>query len=131
MTEIRWQQRFSNYTKAFNHLRNSLQLIQFSDLEKEGVIQRYEYTFEVAWKTLKDFLESEGITSLTGPRSVIKEAFSKEIISNGHAWIDMMDLRNLTTHTYDDEILQSTFEKIKTKYFVEFEQLYNYFKGKL
>lgn len=131
MTDIRWKQRFKNFEKAYNLLKEGLDLNikNLSNLEKEGVIQRFEYTFELAWKTVKDYLEFEGI-KVNFARDAIKEAFAAEIIDNGEVWIDMIEGRNLTSHTYDEAKTNEILEKIDTIYFKEIDQVYNYLKGK-
>ncbi len=106
MTDIRWKQRFQNYEKAYFLLKDALEskeLSEYSDLEKEGgIAQRYEYTFELAWKVLKDYLVYSGINlEQVTPRVVIKEAFAAKIIDDGQAWLDMLEYRNLLSHTYD------------------------------
>ena len=96
--DIRWKQRFENFERAVNLLREPVQqgVETLNDLEKEGVIQRFEMAVELAWKTLKDYLENAGITmQLVTPRSVVKEAFVARIIEDGQVWIDMLDHRNL------------------------------------
>ncbi|MEI8390644.1 MAG: nucleotidyltransferase substrate binding protein [bacterium] len=132
MIDIRWKQRFENFEKAYNLLKEGLDLKieNLSNLEKEGVIQRFEYTFELGWKTLKDYLEYQGIkASMT--RDTIKEAFAAKIIDNGQAWIDMLEDRNLTSHTYDETKTNEILEKINNFYFKELKQVYNYLKGHL
>ncbi len=99
--DIRWQQRFQNFEKAFLLLSDALENSPGSKLEKEGVIQRFEYTFELAWKTMKDYLNFGGITSHL-PRDVIKEAFAHNLIDNGQIWIEMLESRNILSHTYDE-----------------------------
>ena len=96
--DIRWKQRFDNFDRAFTLLRTALQscaLDDFSDLEQEGIIQRFEYSFELAWKTMKDYLENSGVAlSPVTPRAVIKEAFAAKMIDDGDGWIAMMLDRN-------------------------------------
>ena len=99
--DIRWKQRFSNYQKAYAKLAEVVKnntLEQLTDLEKEGLIQRFEYTYELAWKVMKDYLEYQGITGITGSRDAIREAFQKELITNGENWMNMIKSRNQTTH---------------------------------
>ena len=105
MSDTRWKQRFQNYSRAFVLLRSALEenvLDNLSNLEQEGVIQRFQYTYELGWKLLKDYLEDNGvIIAPITPRNVIKEAFAARIIEDGQAWIDMMLHRNVLSHTYD------------------------------
>jgi nucleotidyltransferase substrate binding protein (TIGR01987 family) len=105
-SDVRWKQRFENFERAFRLLKEAFtqDLGTMSDLEKEGAIQRFEYTFELAWKTLRDYLIYSGVAfDQITPRSVIKQAFAAKIIQDGQVWIDMLEQRNLMSHTYDDE----------------------------
>ncbi len=131
MTDIRWQQRFQNFSRAFILLRSALEthpLAQFSDLEQEGIIQRFEYSYELAWKTMKDYLEENGviITPVT-PRNVIKEAFAAGMIDNGQVWIDMMLHRNLLAHTYDFSKFKEVLEAIDNHYLAALSMIYDWF----
>ncbi len=98
--DTRWHQRFENLERAFRLLQEAAGRQSLSDLEAEGMVQRFEYTFELAWKTLKDFLELQGFT-VAYPREVIKTAFQVGLISMGDAWFEMLDRRNEAAHTYD------------------------------
>jgi len=132
MKETRWQQRFENFENAFILLRDAFKeraLQDFSSLEKEGLIQRFEYTFELAWKTLKDYLEYSGIVlEQITPRTVIKQAFATKILKEGQAWIDMLDDRNLMSHTYNQKIFEKTIEVIAKKYLDLLNNLYVFLK---
>jgi nucleotidyltransferase substrate binding protein (TIGR01987 family) len=100
--DIRWKQRFQNFDRAFGLLRVTLKdgPDSLNQLEKEGVIQRFEFSFELAWKTLKDYMEHGGFVFATiTPRQVIKDAFAAKILKDGQVWIDMLDHRNLLSHT--------------------------------
>ena len=103
-TEIRWEYRFANFRRAYVLLSGAFDdgVEALSQLEREGVIQRFEYTFELAWLTLKDRLEYDGVALTTvTPRNVIRQAFHAKLIADGDAWIDMLTDRNLMSHTYD------------------------------
>jgi nucleotidyltransferase substrate binding protein (TIGR01987 family) len=117
--DIRWKQHFENFDKAFTLLADALKRgpAGLSLLEKEGVIQRFEYSFELGWKTLKDYLEAGGlvITPVT-PRQVLKEAFAAKVIDDGQAWIDMLDHRNLLAHTYDSSTFENAVDAIAERY---------------
>ncbi|GAB6107412.1 nucleotidyltransferase substrate binding protein [Fusibacter bizertensis] len=129
--EIRWRQRFENFDKAFQQLTFAINLFDsLSTLEKEGLIQRFEYTFELAWKTIKDYLEANDVDAKF-PREVIKEGFHFEIINDGDVWMDMLEKHNLLAHTYDEERFNFVTLKIKTEYYSAVAQVYNYFKVKL
>lgn len=113
-TDIRWQQRFANFKRAFLLLREAIEQdpSQLSQLEKEGIIQRFEYTFELAWKVLKDKMENDGIVlDKISPKSVVRQAYAAKYINDPDTWLKMIGDRNLTGHTYDfakfEEIIQS------------------------
>jgi nucleotidyltransferase substrate binding protein (TIGR01987 family) len=131
--DIRWKQRFHNFDRAFLLLREALERkpAVLSMLEKEGVIQRFEYTFELAWKCLKDYLEEGGLViSPITPRQVIKEAFAAKVISDGEVWINMLDNRNLLSHTYDFSVFEQTVEAIAAHYLPAMEKLHGFFIAK-
>ncbi len=130
--EIRWKQRFSNFSNALVHLRFAVtQVINPSDLEKEGTIQRFEFTHELAWKVMKDYLEFEGIMGITGSRSATREAFNHGLITNGQIWMDMIESRNKTVHTYLDEILETEYDLIVNRYHPLFEEFHKKMSGLL
>jgi len=130
--DIRWKQRFQNFDRAFVLLRSALEEKRtLSLLEKEGVIQRFEYSYELAWKTLKDYLEANGvvITPVT-PRQVIKEAFAAKVISDGQVWINMLDNRNLLSHTYDSAVFEQAVQAIAAHYLPAMEKLHEFFMAR-
>lgn len=114
--DIRWKQRFQNFKNAYRQLDSAIELPQLSELESAGLVQTFEYTFELAWKTLKDFLESEGVVAAT-PRQVLQEAFKANFIIDGHTWIDALEKRNLLAHSYSKELSKKAVELIKSSYF--------------
>ena len=121
--EPRWLQRANSFDKAFSRLKAAVELAaqrQLSELEQQGLIQGFEYTHELAWKTLKDFLGSRGVQNLYGSRDTTREAFKQGLIENGEVWMDMIDKRNLTLHTYDEETAAAVVEDILNTYFGEF-----------
>jgi len=94
--DLRWQQRFDNYKRALHQLTLAVQLLHqraLSDLEQQGIIQGFECTHELAWNVLKDYLEYEGIQGLVGSRSAVREAFKRGLITDGEAWMDMIEKR--------------------------------------
>ncbi len=103
--DVRWQQRFSTFQKALKQLGVGIELRRqrtLTDLEKQGVIQAFEYTYELGWNTLKDYLAYQGIAGLVGARDTIREAFRRELIHDGEEWMEMLADRNLTSHTYNE-----------------------------
>lgn len=131
MTEdIRWKQRFDNYGKALQELRESLQLAQtrpLSKLEKQGVIQGFEYTHELAWNFLKDYLQYQGHVGLIGSRDTTREAFKRGLIANGETWMEMIKARNLTSHAYDKATAEEIYAAITARFIAEFEQAHTAF----
>lgn len=130
-SDIRWQQRFENFEKALIQLSAGLEIENPSDLEREGIIQRFEYTFDLAWKTLKDFFEYQGYQDLTGSRDTFREAFKQGIISDGEIWMEMIESRNLTSHVYDEATAKEIFETVKEKYFPLYIKLKDRLEKKL
>lgn len=126
--EIRWKQRFENFENAFLLLEEAVNdFPNLSKLEKEGLIQRFEYTFELSWKTLKDFLESQGVGAKF-PREVIKQAFKNDLISDGELWLQMLDSRNQMAHHYDEKTFKKNLKKIINFYFDLIKQVYETLK---
>ncbi len=130
--DIRWEQRFSNYTKAFLHLESAIQLSKtrsLSDLECQGLIQGFEYTFELAWKTIKDYLEYMQV-EVKFPRDVIKKGFQYDLIDDGEIWIDMLEKRNLMAHAYDESKAKTAIELITSQYFEQLNKMFLLFSKK-
>lgn len=122
----RLNERYEDYVKALNKLKEAF-LEHPTELIIDGTLQRYEFTFELAWKTLKDYLEYNGyIDSLSSPRAIIQLAFQAKIIKNGDIWIQMMLDRNLLSHLYDEEKSREIYNNIKNKYLEQFELLKRY-----
>lgn len=125
--DIRWQQRFQNFDRAVLLLREPIErdVTLLSNLEKEGTIQRFEFAVELAWKTLKDYLEFEGqVIEPVTPRNVIKAAFAARIIRDGQVWIDMLDHRNLLSHTYDVRMFDQAVLAIRDRYLAAIEEVH-------
>ncbi len=126
--DIRWHQRFSNFKKALKQLEKAIRLSEqreLSELEKQGLIQAFEFTHELAWNVMKDFFEYQGNTSISGSRDAAREAFNKGLIENGEAWMDMIKSRNKSSHTYNEEVAEEiVFQIIETYYplFQEFSR---------
>lgn len=124
----RWFYRFDNYRRAFSLLREALETDEpLSQLETEGVIQRFEYTMELAWKTLKDYLESEGVVlEQITPRQVIRRAFEAGIIRQGAVWQKALDARNLMSHTYNLDTFEQVIADLQSSYLAAFKELYEF-----
>jgi len=123
--EIRWKQRFSNFEKAYRNLETAVNMETYSKIERAGLIQYFEFTFELAWKTLKDYLESKEIIAKF-PRDVIKQAFHYEILEEGEIWMDMLKKRNLFAHTYDEQKAKIASALITNSYFKAVTQVFKY-----
>ncbi|RLD92064.1 MAG: nucleotidyltransferase [Bacteroidetes bacterium] len=118
--DIRWLQRFSNFKKAYNQLCEFLEIDELNKFEKQGFIKAFEYTFELAWKSLQDLLKDEGYKNVVGPRSVIEQSFQVGYILDGEGWMEMLKRRNEASHTYQEEIA----ERIATGIREEFADLF-------
>ncbi|HWQ77028.1 MAG TPA: nucleotidyltransferase substrate binding protein, partial [Syntrophomonas sp.] len=118
--DIRWLQRFDNYQKALNQLKEAVDLMKTRDLtnlEKQGMIQAFEYTHELAWKTLSDFLKSRGNTEIYGSKDATREAFQLGLIEDGELWMKMIQSRNLTSHVYDENTAMEMIQLIGKSYY--------------
>ena len=142
--DIRWEQRFSNYRKALKKLSEAINYLK-KDLEekeidieykntdkildeiiKEGVIQRFEYTYEMAWNVMKDYALYQGNSEISDSRDAIRFAFSSNLITNGELWMDMIKSRIKTSHTYDEKTAEEIYKRILNDYyslFLDFEQV--------
>jgi nucleotidyltransferase substrate binding protein (TIGR01987 family) len=126
MADIRWKQRFNNYSKAFQTLIAAVELAhsrELSELEEQGLIQSFEFTHELAWNVLKDYLEEKGITGLIGSKDATRAAFKNGLIEDGDDWMKMIEDRNKTSHTYDPKIAQEVVENILQRFYPAFEKM--------
>lgn len=126
--DVRWLQRLSNFSKALAQLNEAMELMQLrqlSRLEKQGVIQAFEYSYELAWNTLKDFLLWQGIDGIIGSRDAIREAFSKGLIEEGQGWMNMLADRNRTSHTYNEETAEAILANISQQHHALLKALEN------
>ncbi len=129
--DIRWKQRFDNFQKAFLELEEAVLLSQkrsLSKLENQGLIQGFEYTHELAWNMIKDYLEEQGIFGLIGSKSTIREAFKLGILKEGEIWMNMIQSRNQTSHTYNTTLADQVVSDIIHKYFYQFKEIMEEFK---
>jgi nucleotidyltransferase substrate binding protein (TIGR01987 family) len=123
--DIRWKQRFSNYKKALATLSEGLKRYNekgLSQLEKQGIIQGFEFTHELCWKVMQDFLKHKGETSIYGSKDATRLAFNRGLINEGESWMNMIKDRNLSSHAYDEEISEQIFSRIVNTYFTLFRQ---------
>ncbi len=132
--DIRWQQRLANYSKALKQIISASELAkrrELSELERQGLIQAFEFTHELAWKTMKDFLESRGNSAIYGSRDASREAFRLGLIKNGEIWMEMIKSLNRTSHTYNEKTANEIINSVLGEYineFVSFEQIFNALK---
>lgn len=125
--DIRWEQRFSNYNKALKKLSEAVDYIKrekaeeiLDEILKEGLIQRFEYTHELAWNVMKDFLSEIGDIKIYGSKDATKEAFKADLIEDGEVWMEMVKSRNKTSHTYNKETAEEIYTKILNEYYPAF-----------
>ena len=128
--DIRWIQRFSNFERSFLPLCEALKIESPSVVERAGLIQFFEMAFELSWKLLKDYEELEGFAPKT-PREVIKQAFQAELVRDGHGWVNALQDRDLTSHTYNEKVAIDVENRIRNQYFPLLKELYEMFKSKL
>ncbi len=131
MSDIRWIQRFSNFQKALKQLENGVYLYKtrpLTDLEKQGIIKAFEYTYDLSWNLLRDYLLYQGIQDIRGPRDAFRFGFQYNIIKSD-VFISMIQSRNLSSHTYNEDIVFELLEKIIKNYYPAFLELYEYFKA--
>lgn len=121
--DIRWQQRFKNYQKALRQLEKFLKETDLNEMEEQGLIQAFEYTYELAWNVIKDYLNYQGITDIIGSRDAFRIAFNRELISDGSIWMSMIESRIKSSHTYNEEIVKEILKEIREQYFKLFMQL--------
>jgi nucleotidyltransferase substrate binding protein (TIGR01987 family) len=129
--DIRWKQRFQNFEKSLNYLEEAMGIVEPDMVQKAGLIQFFEITFELSWKMMKDYLEEQGFKTLKSPRDSIKKAFETNLITEGRLWLETLTNRNLTTHTYDEAHAGKVVAEIKQTYYPLLKQLYNRLKPEL
>ncbi len=121
--DLRWRQRFENLKRAISFLKKSVEQGSYNELERAGLTQSFEFTFELSWKTLKDYLSESGYV-LRSPRDTIKQGFQNEMITEGHIWMEMLEERNRLTHTYNEEQALDAVKTIRERYFPALLQLF-------
>jgi len=131
-TDIRWVQRFQNFRQALSRLTAGVKITTerpLSELEQQGLIQGFEYTHELAWNVLKDYLEAQGFVSIIGSKGATREAFKNGLITEGEAWMDMIKARNLTSHTYQTELAEEITKDILERFHPAFAAMERRFTG--
>jgi nucleotidyltransferase substrate binding protein (TIGR01987 family) len=122
--DIRWIQRFNNFEKALNQLTKFIEKGKLNELERQGLIQAFEYTYELAWNSIKDYFESQGEVNIIGSRDAFRLAFKRGLIENGDIWMEMINSRIATSHTYNEDVAEQIAKDTETKYFGEFVKLH-------
>lgn len=144
--DIRWEQRFSNYVKAFDKLDQAVHKVKtdyeiqadgtieddefLDDIIKEGIIQRFEYTHELSWKVIKDYATYQGNPNIAGSRDAVREAFAMQLIKDGKVWMEMIKSRNKTSHTYNEETADEIFNDIIHLYHAAFKEFLEVMESK-
>ncbi|MEN1968843.1 nucleotidyltransferase substrate binding protein [Lentibacillus sp. N15] len=121
--EVRWKQRFQNFERSYKLLEKYATQSAYTELERAGIIQFFEMTFELSWKVLKDYLEAQGYITRS-PREAIKQAYQIDLIDDGHIWIEALSKRNLTTHTYDEQMATEFVDEITNVFMPQMKILY-------
>ena len=128
--DIRWKQRFHNFLKALQTLSDAVDLAQqrsLTKLEQQGLIQGFEFTHELAWNVLKDYLEEQGFVGIIGSKNASRQAFRNALIVDGESWMDMIKARNLTSHSYNLDVASSIATDILTRFYPAFVAMKNTF----
>ena len=124
-TDVRWKQRLANYRRALAQLNAAVDLArtrELSELERQGLIQSFKFTHELAWNVMKDFFTHQGNTAIMGSRDAVREAFSKGLIDDGEGWMEMIQSRNRTAHTYQESVAAEISSRVETHYQALFQQ---------
>lgn len=123
--DVRWKQRFRNFQKSLLYLQEALEIENPDVIQRAGMIQFFEMTFELAWNTLKDYLQAQGFNEIKSPRSAIKKGFEIDLITDGEGWLKLLEDRNLTAHAYDEVMAKEIEKLIRKKYFPLIKELFD------
>ena len=121
--DIRWIQRFSNYRKALMQLKKFIDKGELNELEEQGLIQAFEYTYELAWNVIKDYYHNQGVIDIQGSRDAFRIAFNRNLLSDGEVWMKMIESRIKSSHTYNEEVATEIAKAIFNSYFDAFVEL--------
>ena len=121
--DVRWKQCFANYKKALSQLNKFIQKGELNELEEQGLIQAFEYTYELAWNVIKDYYEFQGSVAIQGSRDAFRMAFNRDLVKDGDVWMQMIESRSKTSHTYNKEVADEIATAIVDKYFDAFQSL--------
>ena len=128
--DVRWKQRLDSFQRAFAQLSAGAQLAKtrpLSDLEQQGLIQAFEFTHELAWKTLRDYLENQGESEIHGSKDAVRKAFARGLLTDGEVWMKMIQSRNRSSHTYNEQTAAEIAGAISHSYLPAFEEFKRYF----
>lgn len=129
--DVRWQQRFINFEKALAQLTEFIKKGELNKFEEQGLVKCFEYNHELAWNVMKDFLRDDGIKDIFGSKTATKQAFNKGLIDNGEIWMEMIESRNESVYTYNEETADKIASKIVNDYYYEIIEFYNKMKSLL
>jgi nucleotidyltransferase substrate binding protein (TIGR01987 family) len=121
--DVRWIRRLQSFYKVFAQLERFIEKTELNEMERQGIIQAFEYNFELSWNTLKDYFEYQGESNIHGSRDAIRIAFQRGIIEDGELWMQMLKSRTLTTHTYNESTAKMIEKEIRDSYFNAFQNL--------
>ena len=130
-SDVRWKQRFQNLEKSLQYLEQAIAIENPDIIQKAGLIQFFEISFELTWNVMKEYLEEQGFQDIRSPRDAIKKAFETQLISDGHTWLPTLQNRNLTSHTYDEETAERVVNEIETIYYPLLKEVYEKLKPEL
>ena len=128
--DMRWRQRFQNFERSLKYLEQALNILEPDIIQKAGLIQFFEMSFELAWNVVKDYLEVQGFIDIRSPRSALKKAYETGLISDGHSWMQLLEDRNVTSHAYDEATVDMIEGLIHEKYYRLLKQLYDTLNNK-
>jgi nucleotidyltransferase substrate binding protein (TIGR01987 family) len=124
--DVRWKQRFQNFSKAMAQLQKFIDKGEnLNELEEQGMIQAFEYTFELAWNLIKDYYEFQGASNIQGSRDAFRLAYNRGLISDGDTWMKMIESRTRTSHTYNEETADEIAQAVLQQYYQLFLNLLN------
>lgn len=128
--DVRWKQRFRNFSHSVENLEEAVEIVEPNKFERQGLIKAFELAYELAWKTLQDYLKELGIEEVVGPKPVIRRAFTEGIITNGTVWQAMHQARNESTHLYDEDHARSVERMVRREFVPLLRELRNVLKAR-
>ena len=129
--DIRWKQRYQNFKQAFYRLQEAMEIENLNELERNGLIQRFEFTIELAWKVMKDFLEEKGFAFNPSPKDTFRQAQAAKYIYYAQELIDALNIRNELSHDYDGELFRLSETELKRSIFPAIGKLNKFFENEI